>query len=299
MEGKSPPVIKVASKAGFCFGVKRAVSIAFESAKNNSSCVYTIGPIIHNPQVVRLLEENGIKVLSCVDDVTPGSCVIIRSHGIPLEQLEKLRRRGVKVIDATCPFVKKAQDIVSKLVDEGYVVAVMGEKEHPEVQALLSYGKKRAFIYTDLPKKAERIGIVAQTTQIPSVFFSAVCEVMRKCEGFTELRVFNTVCQSTAERQLECKKLAEEADVLIVIGGRMSANTKRLVEIARSCGVDAYHVEVADEIEGSWFLGKKMIGITAGASTPEWIIDAVIERVKKLTGGIVQDGRVKGPKRRD
>ncbi|NPA15937.1 MAG: 4-hydroxy-3-methylbut-2-enyl diphosphate reductase [Deferribacteres bacterium] len=284
-------VICVASKAGFCFGVKRAVQIAFDASEKWKE-VYTIGPLIHNPQVVSLLEENGIRVLSSLEEVPHGATVVIRSHGIPLDDLRKLRDKGVRIIDATCPFVKKAQEIVSNLVKKGYLVAVVGEAEHPEVKALLSYGEGKAFIYKDIPEGAKKIGVVSQTTQILSDFFDAVSRIMKGCEDFTELRVFNTVCQSTAERQLECKNMAAKVEVLIVVGGKNSANTKRLVEIASDCGVKAYHIEVPDELDVSWFFDKKMIGITAGASTPDWIIDAVVDRVKKLTGGIVQDGRV-------
>ncbi len=287
-------IIYVASKAGFCFGVKRAVQIAFEASEKCKGKVYTIGPLIHNPQVVSLLEENGIRALSSLDNIPEEASIVIRSHGIPLDDLEMLKNKNVKIIDATCPFVKKAQEIVSNLVKEGYVVAVVGEADHPEVKALLSYGKGKAFIYTDIPKYARKIGVVSQTTQILSDFFNAVGEIMRQHRDFTELRIFNTVCQSTAERQLECKNMAAKVEILVVVGGRNSANTKRLVEIAKSRGVEAYHIEIPDEIEASWFFGKKMIGITAGASTPDWIIDAVIDKVKNLTGGIVQDGRVQG-----
>jgi len=281
-------VIKVAEKAGFCFGVRRAVRMAYEAAERESGPVFTLGPLIHNPQVVERLREKGVEVASNHMEIPEGATVIIRSHGVPLEVMEHLNERGIRVIDATCPFVKKAQDIVAHLSGRGYGVVIVGDAQHPEVKALLSYGRDRAVIYPRLPSEG-RVGVVSQTTQLLDRFLECVSVIMRSM-SFSELRVFNTVCQSTAERQSECRRLAKEADVMVVVGGRNSANTRKLVEIARSQGVSAHHIEVAKELNPSWFLGKRVIGIAAGASTPDWIIEEVVEEVKRMTGGIV-DGR--------
>ena len=287
MESRKPMII-VASKAGFCFGVKRAVKMAFDAVETSSN-VYTLGPLIHNPQVVEELKSRGIKVAEGLDDIPLSSCVVIRSHGIPFEVYKKLKNMNVKIIDATCPFVKKAQERVYELATSSYHVVVVGDKDHPEVRALVSYGMGKATIYPDIPNN-DKIGVVSQTTQHIEDFKRAICRIA-KISSFSEMKVFNTVCQSTAERQKECSDLAQKVDIMIVIGGRNSANTKRLAEIAKEAGKPTYHIEIAEELEPSWFLDKKMIGVTAGASTPDWIIDEVVDKIKKITGGIVKNGR--------
>ncbi len=262
--------------------------MAYDAASSCSGPVYTLGPLIHNPQVVERLKGMGIDVCDNYEELPPGATVIIRSHGVPLEVLEFLRSRGVRIIDATCPFVKKAQDIVATLTNSEYHVVIVGDGNHPEVKALLSYGKGRASIFPHVPDGVLKLGVVSQTTQLLEKFIECIKWLIGHRE-FQEVRIYNTVCQSTAERQKECKRLAQEADLVIVVGGRNSANTKKLWEIA-SEEVEAYHIEVAEELNPSWFLGKRVIGITAGASTPEWIISEVVEEVKRITGGKV-DGR--------
>ena len=279
------PVIMVASKAGFCFGVKRAVKIAFDAVKSFSN-VYTLGPLIHNPQVVERLKAKGIRVAHTLDDIPSGSCVVIRSHGVPFEVYERLKSLDIRIIDATCPFVKKAQEKVHELALSDYRVVVVGDRDHPEVKALVSYGLGKATIYPDIPSNG-KIGVVSQTTQHIEDFKQAICRIAEN-SLFSEMKIFNTVCQSTAERQRECSELAARVDIMIVIGGRNSANTRRLAEIAKKAAKPTYHIEVAEELEPSWFLDKKMIGVTAGASTPDWIINEVVYRIKKMTGGIVE-----------
>ena len=276
--------ILVAKTAGFCFGVKRAVKMAQEAARRSSS-VYTLGPLIHNPQVVASLRGQGIGVVEDVSQLPQGATVIVRSHGIPKQLMGWLKDNGFDVVDATCPFVKKAQQIVEQLYSEGINVVIVGDKNHPEVRALLSYGGDRASIYPEIPK-VDRIGFVAQTTQLMERYLECVCEAV-KHGTFKEVRVHNTVCQSTADRQRECRSLARTSDLLIVVGGRNSANTRKLADIGRGEGVETYHIEVAEELNPSWFLGKRVIGITAGASTPDWIISQVVEEVRRITGGVV------------
>lgn len=281
----------MAETGGFCFGVKRAVKLAYDAVNRFKEKVFTLGPLIHNPQVVESLKEHGIGVVEDYKALPEGATVIIRSHGITLDVYNWLVDSGFRVVDATCPFVKKAQQIVAMLAAEGYRVVIVGDKDHPEVKALLSYGRGLATIYPEVPD-SKRIGLVAQTTQLMGHFLNCAKGIMEN-GNFSELRIYNTVCQSTAERQKECRSLARKADVVLVVGGKNSANTRKLVEIAKQQQKETHHIEVAKEINPSWFLNKRVIGITAGASTPDWIIQEVVETVRSITGGVVY-GREKG-----
>ncbi len=284
----------VAKTAGFCFGVKRAVRIACETAASADGPVFTLGPLIHNPQVVEWLKEKGVGVVESARDLPQGAWVIVRSHGIPKELLNWLKESGFRVVDATCPFVKKAQEIVASLVCEDFSVVIVGDRDHPEVKALVSYGDGRAVIYPELPEDGGRVGFVAQTTQIMDRYLECVSKAIERL-SFSEVRVHNTVCRSTAERQMECVNIAKVSDVLVVVGGRNSANTRKLVDIGVASGRETHHIEVAEELDPSWFLGKRVIGITAGASTPDWIISQVVEEVRRITGGVVDGGETGEP----
>ncbi len=276
--------IIIARSAGFCFGVRRAINLAQECAGRSGSDIYTIGPIIHNPQVVSRLEKSNIIAKKDVEGIEDGT-VIIRSHGVAQDVSDLAKRKGLNIVDATCPFVKKAQEIVGILSNKGYFVVVVGEKEHPEVKGIISYSCGSEVMVAGsvedvlaVPVK-KRIGIVAQTTQSVSKLkdVAAVC-----LEKASEVRIFNTICSATAVRQDESSDLAREVDCLIVVGGRNSANTNRLAEICRSIQPQTYHVEVADEIRGEWFKGVSRVGVTAGASTPEWIISDVVEQIRTM-----------------
>jgi 4-hydroxy-3-methylbut-2-enyl diphosphate reductase len=277
--------IVLAASAGFCFGVKRATQLAFEAAENNPS-ICSLGPIIHSPQVVRALEDKGVKVVNKVEDIKEGE-VIIRSHGITAEELDHIHSRNLSIVDATCPFVKKAQDYATMLCGEGYSVVLVGEKDHPEVQGIISYTRGgEVFVVADcdeagrLPNRG-KIGIVAQTTQS----FKNLRQVTDIClEKTKEVRVFNTICDATSVRQDEARKIAREAELMLVVGGFNSANTTRLAQICKDIQPLTYHVETADQIQSDWFFGVGTVGITAGASTPRWIIDEVVERVRGIAG---------------
>jgi 4-hydroxy-3-methylbut-2-enyl diphosphate reductase len=275
--------IILADSAGFCFGVKRATQLAFEAAEKNPD-ICSLGPIIHSPQVVKALEEKGVKVVDKVEDIR-ASEVIIRSHGITAEELDHIRSRNLNLVDATCPFVKKAQDYATLLCSEGYSVVLVGEKDHPEVQGIISYTRGEAvYVVADstearrLPSKT-KIGIVAQTTQS----FENLVQVANVClEKSKEVRVFNTICDATSVRQEEARKIACEVDLMLVVGGFNSANTTRLAQICKDIQTRTYHVETAGQIDSAWFDGVKTVGITAGASTPRWIIDEVVDCVKRM-----------------
>lgn len=274
--------IYLADKAGFCFGVKRAISTAFKAAGKGR--VYCLGPLIHNPQEVERLRREGVETVNDFSALEQGDSLIIRSHGVPPQVLAQVREKGLVVIDLTCPFVGKAQRDAASLNKEGYQVVVVGEKKHPEVQSILGYAGDNAVVVEasgDLEKLTlqTRVGVVAQTTQSYGNFSEIVLTLLRISK---ELKVFNTICSSTKERQDAARVLADQVDVMIVVGGRNSANTTRLASLCRETGKPAHHIEVADEIQPEWLASCETVGVTAGASTPDWIVEAVIERLKKL-----------------
>ena len=239
--------ITVAKSAGFCFGVKRAIDLAQDIASKNND-VYTFGPLIHNPQEVARLEKENIKI-----------------------------------VDAACPFVKKAQDIIKELSKDSEQIVIVGEKKHPEVVALVSYGKGKCIVIEDKKdvknvKKTDIIYIVSQTTQSPKKFEEIVNEISK----ISQVKVFNTICRATFDRQSAAEKLAKEVDVMIVIGGKNSGNTTRLYQICSNI-TKTYHIENVDEIEPAWFEKVETVGITAGASTPDWIIESIKGRIKEIT----------------
>lgn len=276
--------ILVAKSSGFCFGVKRAIKLADKCATSHpDGGIYTLGPIIHNPQVVKRLEESNVYAKKNLSEIDSGT-VIIRSHGVKLEEYNEARQKGLGIVDATCPFVRKAQDLVSQLTSEGYHVIVVGEKDHPEVKGLISYGNQQVMVVSGLKELADmprvkRLGIVAQTT-LP---MEKLEEVVRFClHKASEMKVFNTICNATSTRQTESAALAKEVDVMVVVGGKNSANTRRLAEVCLAIQPKTYHIEVASELEPGWFAGADKVGITSGASTPEWLIKDVVERISSM-----------------
>jgi len=276
--------ILIAKSAGFCFGVKRAINIAKKSSDDVRGEISTLGPIIHNPQVVKKLEDSAnIRPRKTLEEIQGGT-IIIRSHGVKLKEFAAAKEKGLNIVDATCPFVKKTQELVSDLTREGYTVIVVGDREHPEVQGIISYGNPDIIVAAsvdeikDLPKR-EKIGIVAQTTQSQ--------ERLQKIADFcltraSEVKVCNTICSATSVRQEESVEISKEVECMIVIGGKNSGNTRRLFEVCRSIQPKTYHIEEAREIDPAWFKGIERLGVTAGASTPKWIIEEVISRLEEL-----------------
>ncbi len=271
--------IKLAKSYGFCFGVKRAIKIAEESPNS-----VTFGPLIHNKnEIERLRERFNVGLVENIDEIEEGGRVVIRTHGIPKDKLQILRQKRVEVIDATCPFVTKPQEIVAKMSEEGYSVVIFGDKNHPEIKGVMSYAKDPIVVLSieelkDKPLK-EKVATVAQTTRKFEEYQKIVNYLMQQKK---EVRVFNTICNATFENQDAAKELSKEADVMIVIGGKNSSNTKQLYNICKENCEESYLVENASELQKEWFVGKKVCGITAGASTPNWIIEEVIENIKKL-----------------
>jgi 4-hydroxy-3-methylbut-2-enyl diphosphate reductase len=275
--------VTVAPGAGFCFGVKRALKIAFDAAKKGDGPIVTLGPIIHNPQVVAKLEQEGLTVVTDAAEIEQGT-LVVRSHGLPESVLEQVGERGVAIVDATCPFVKQAHDCASQLEREGYAVVVVGEEDHPEVLSITGNLETEATVVggpggLSRVGDVERVGVVCQTTQ-PLEHLRAVVNAL--LDRTRELKIFNTICEATVERQESALDLARSVDVMIVVGGRNSANTRRLWELCREAGCDAYHIETKNELEPSWFEGKVNVGITGGASTPQWIIDEIVTAVEAM-----------------
>ena len=269
--------VELAKDSGFCFGVKRAIRLAQNAAKSKKA-IYSLGPIIHNRQEVERLKKKGIHVVENLSGIKSGT-VIIRSHGVHPRLVKEAKKKGLSIIDATCPFVKKVQELTSLLQKEGYEVIVVGEKDHPEILALPEVKVVEKVSDVEKMRRRKKLGVLSQTTQTIENFNEVVSALVEKT---SELKVFNTICEATARRQKSAYNLANRCDLMLVVGGYNSANTQRLAEICKKSGTETHHVETADEIKSSWLKGKKKIGITAGASTPDRIIKKV---VRKLLSG--------------
>jgi len=279
--------IEKARELGFCFGVRRALKI-IEHAAGNSESIVTLGPIVHNKTVVARLKGLGVGVVDGVESLK-GGIIAISSHGVSPDVQEKIESKGVKVIDTTCPTVRSAQKAARKLAQDGLEVIIFGEASHPEVRGLLGWAGENAIASTDartidikaLPK---RVGILAQTTQSQLDFAAFVTELTKRLlPNVLEIRVVNTLCQETLKRQSAAEDLARISDLMIVVGGHNSANTRRLAEVCAPI-VETHHIENAGEIEVLWLRGRKAIGVTAGASTPDEAIEQVIRRLTEFSG---------------
>lgn len=273
-----------AKYAGACYGVQRALDMADEVLETRS-CVYTLGPLIHNPKVVEGLEARGARVAHEPEQIDAGT-VVIRSHGVTPQVRNELLDRGLEVVDATCPHVARAQKAAAELAEEGCRVIVLGEADHPEVEGLCAYaveaGGKVDVVGSaaDIPEELYApVGVVAQTTQMRENL-DAVVEALRQ-RGFEPI-VKKTICFATRQRQDAAADLASRADAMVVIGGRNSSNTTRLAEICEQACSRAFHIESVDELEKSWFEGCHTVGVTAGASTPEAQIQAVVDRLESF-----------------
>jgi len=274
--------IRLASSYGFCYGVKRAIQIAEE---HPGSATY--GPLIHNKDEIRRLKDQyEIGLVENFEEARQTDSIVIRTHGIPKNELKALKAEGKKIINATCPYVTTPQQIVEKMSKEGYSIVVFGDRNHPEIKGVVSYAEdpRDAFVVLEeselegLPLRS-KVAIVAQTTRKPADFMKIVSALILKAK---EVRVFNTICNATFENQDAAAELAKEADVMIVIGGKHSSNTKQLHSICKNYCDESYLVENETEIDPAWFEGKKLCGISAGASTPDWIVQNVIDRIKEF-----------------
>ena len=273
----------VAKSAGFCFGVKRAMDLALDAARKSPKHLYNLGPLIHNPQAVEYLENLGVKVKERIEDI-PGGTVIFRSHGVSLQDLNKAKKRRLRIIDATCPMVKRAQVFAKFLHRHGYTLLIVGDADHPEVEAIQSYVDEGVQVVCSVEAAKllgswEKLGVIAQTTQSFSLFKEIVASILERSK---EVRVFNTICQATTIRQREAIEIARKVDCMVVVGGYNSGNTQRLASICKEVQPHTYHIERAGDLRSRWLARSKRVGLTAGASTPHWIIEEVEGEIRRL-----------------
>jgi small subunit ribosomal protein S1 len=273
--------IRKAKVQGFCFGVAITVKKA-EEAIGARDDVTTLGHVVHNPQTVAELEANGLRNAASVDDVDHGA-LFVRAHGLPVEVFDKAHAKGLQIIDATCPMVTKIHVQAERLRADGYKIIVVGDPSHPEVKGTLSHVPGAWCIETveDVAKlpRGSRVGVVVQSTYSRERFSDIVKTLSEK---YYEVRAVNTICTDTNNRQSEALRLAEEVEVMVVVGGKTSANTKHLAELAESHGARSYHIEGPDELQPQWFEGVGVAGLMSGASTPGWLVDQVHARMEEL-----------------
>ena len=284
--------VTVAKSAGFCFGVKRAVDTVYREIESGEKPVYTFGPIIHNEQVVEDLENRGVQVIHSEDELEglSGGTVVIRSHGVSRDVCEKIEARGMKIVDATCPFVKKIHRIVDEEGRKGRHVVIIGSADHPEVQGIMGWASGPVTVVhtaeeaeSFVPENGKPISIVAQTTFNYNKFKELVeilCKKRYDNNVLNILNILNTICNATEERQREAKNIAGEVDTMLVVGGRHSSNTQKLFEICKEeCG-NTYYIQTPVDLDSEMFQCSSCVGITAGASTPKKIIEEVQEHVR-------------------
>ncbi|MBI2304789.1 MAG: 4-hydroxy-3-methylbut-2-enyl diphosphate reductase [Chloroflexi bacterium] len=278
--------IKKAGVMGFCSGVRRAIRIMERAAQEHHG-ISSLGTIVHNSQVVKRLSDSGVRVVDSVQEAADDT-VAITSHGAGPGVYREAEGLGLWVVDTTCPFVKNAQRAAQKLAAEGFTVIIFGEGDHPEVQGVLAWAGEKAIATLDpgvftgkaLPR---RVGLLSQTTQNPQHFAQFVAQFMAQVmPPLQELRVVNTICHATSQRQEAAHALAREVDLVLVVGGHNSANTRHLAKICADMGVETHHIQGAEEIQTSWLEGRCRTGVTAGASTPEEAVEAVVGRLKEL-----------------
>lgn len=280
--------VKLASKRGFCFGVEDAIELAEHTVREHPGQVVALGPVIHNRQVVERLEEAGLNQSGDLDTVPEGTTVLIRSHGAGPETFARATERGVPLVDATCVLVKRAQTVVQQLHEEGYQVVMIGDAEHPEVKGVIGYAPgvivvdREEDLDAALPKRG-KLGIVAQTTHTPEHVAEMIGAIARR--PFRELRIVNTLCLEVIRRQEAAVALCKEVDVMFVLGGLHSANTRELARLCEEAGVPTYHLETWEQFKPEMARGHKVAGITAGASTPDFIIDDFAERLQAFEAG--------------
>ncbi|HWO72802.1 MAG TPA: 4-hydroxy-3-methylbut-2-enyl diphosphate reductase [Dehalococcoidia bacterium] len=279
-----------ASEMGFCFGVRRAVEMMEEAVQQRGPMV-SLGSVVHNPQVVQKLRAEGLEVISDVKDAG-GRPVAITAHGVSEKVIEDLEARGVEIVDTTCPIVTRSQQWAKRLSEEGFAVVIFGDPDHKEVRGVRGWARGHVLVWaseedvTELPESfPSRVGVLSQTTEVEARFASFVKRLLEvNMDRISELRVLNTLCHATTAQQAATMHLAGQVDLMIVVGGRDSANTRHLAVVSRECGVETHHIETADEIERAWLVGRERVGVTAGASTPDFAIDEVVRRLEELAG---------------
>jgi 4-hydroxy-3-methylbut-2-enyl diphosphate reductase len=280
------PEIEKAKKTGFCFGVKRAVNMLEKVAREQGG-VETLGAVVHNQQVLDELAKIGVKIVDNVDDIE-GDIVVTSSHGVSPDLENLIKAKNIKVINTTCPSVRRAQVAARRLADEGFFVIIYGNAEHPEVKGILGWAKGKGLATLDekpvaaLDPKPRRIGILSQTTQVPAHFAEFTKKIIDLAlTKDSEVRIIDTICHDIPDRQAAALELAHRADLMVVVGGRSSANTNRLAELCAEV-TETHLIETADEIQPAWLKGKNLIGVTAGTSTAEESVEEVMKRLEEM-----------------
>lgn len=278
-----------AREMGFCFGVRRAVDIMEETLKERGPMV-SLGSVVHNPQVVGRLRDEGLEVIGDPAEAG-GRAVAITAHGVGPEVIATIEAHGSEIVDTTCPIVTRSQQWAKRLSEEGFAVVIFGDPNHKEMRGVQAWAKGKTLTWRSekdielLPDDfPSRIGVLSQTTETEAHFASFVRKLFEvNMDRISELRVLNTLCHATTSQQAATVELARDVSLMIVVGGRESANTRHLADVARECGVQTYHVEEPGEIDAAWLEGHEAVGVTAGASTPDFIIDEVVDRLRELS----------------
>ena len=278
--------ITIAKDAGYCFGVRDAVNLAYDSAKKNGD-VYMLGDIVHNERVVDDLSEMGTKVVKSLSDIPKDSPVLFRAHGTATEVWDKAEKKDMNIIDATCPLVKEIHDEVKKLETEGRPIIIIGDHGHDEVVGIASQVENPIIVSTPEEaqklKKMKRVGVVSQSTQTIENVQEIINILMTKV---FDLRFVNTICFPTKRNQEQIKDLAEESDIIIIIGSFTSANSKRLAQLALNINPKSYQVNSADDVDPDWFESCERVGVSAGASTPDYLIEEVYQKIREISKSI-------------
>ncbi|WP_432664864.1 4-hydroxy-3-methylbut-2-enyl diphosphate reductase [Wukongibacter baidiensis] len=277
--------IYIAKNSGFCFGVKRALKKTLEAVKQEENKIFTFGPLIHNTQVINRLNSLGVKSTDKIEDAED-STLIIRSHGIPLKIYDDADEKNVEIIDLTCPFVRRVQEIAKEYHNKGYKIVIIGNPKHPEVIGINGWCNNSAYIIEEIAEVEKlpfipKMCVVAQTTITFEKWNTIIKELDKKAD---EIREFNTICLATKERQEASAEIAKKVDAMIVIGGYHSSNTQKLFKVSKSYCDNSIHIETAEELPLEIFEGCKDVGITAGASTPDWIINEVVKKIENEGG---------------
>jgi 4-hydroxy-3-methylbut-2-enyl diphosphate reductase len=276
-----------AQAMGFCFGVRDAIEVVRELGQTGTP-VYTLGAIVHNPQIAEALEEINVHVIDDLDEAPPESIVAITAHGAPPTLEEDAEKRGLKVIDTTCPLVTRIQKTAAELVQQRYSVLVYGDAKHKEVKGIVGWSGGKAKVITSMVdlkdwQPTRRVALISQSTSNVEKFIALARDLVGEMVARgVEVRVVNTICKPTKDRQRAVRDLARQVDVLIAVGGWASANTRKLVQAAKEEGIPAYQVERPHDLQAEWFQGMRRVGLTAGASTPDSVIDEVEERIRSF-----------------
>ncbi len=275
--------VKIAKTAGFCWGVRRTVDKVMEVADQRHGPVVTLGPIIHNPQAVARFRQKGVGTVNAIAEVGDGTTVVVRTHGAVREEIESAESRGLQLVDGTCPYVKYPQAVAQRLSREGYHVVIVGDANHAEIKGVVSYAEGPCTVVKPggpIPDiDAKKVAVIAQTTCIGAEFERVVGALAARHK---EVRAVNTICNDTEERQADARALAREVDAVVVVGGKNSANTRHLAEICREIQPRTWHVETEDELRPEWFAGCRTVGLSAGASTPDWVVEGVAAWLRSL-----------------